>query len=406
LKTKFSVILLGCFIVLALLFAVQCGATKSSSGSSGGSSVYQKFCNEIEACQLGGVIQVTTMAECLTYAQSVSGTLGNCVVDAQNCAAATNCFAGVDDDDDATPADDDDNDDSTPNNSIPELNSPTLYLSALDFEMFSEANAVNNSVGTHERGLIALSFLDKGCDLAGGKMYYELDGGAATDYGMIPSYVKCSDSQDGNNLFGYDLTQMTGAMALGSHTLHLYWTDKVGNQSNTVGFDYTVADTAYTLGATMADFTENDEDGNPISLSDYTGDAVLIDGFAQWCEYCRDEAGELATDMANYHAAGSPVAIMGLMNQLNDGSSDITQAALESWVTTYGWSGTGWAIHCLADGSPSVQQAYWWEDAYPFNMVLDVNHVIRIKWHGYGSGLADQAIQWVLAHPNPPEPAE
>jgi hypothetical protein len=356
---------------------------------SGGTSACQKFCSRLADCGLGGLIGIATMDDCLNYCDtSVDGTLGNCVNNAGDCAVVEACFGAPPDDDD----DDDDNDDNDTPDPTPRITGQALYLSALDYDLPSEKTG-GYDIGIHEWAFFNLEFRDEDCDLPGGEMYYSLDDGADTLYDEISGLVKCSDSQM-SFLWGYELTEIDGALAEGEHTLRFYIVDDAGHQSNERSVHYEVDDFPTAIGAPMADFTLTDETGTPVSLSDYAGMIVLINGFAEWCTYCKQEADEMAELIAEYNGAGDPVAMLGLMHETNSGSSDIPQATLQDWSDDHGWGGL---IPCLDDGDPpTVQEDYWWTPAFPFNMILDADHVIRVKWHGYGSGLIEDVIDWLL----------
>jgi cytochrome oxidase Cu insertion factor (SCO1/SenC/PrrC family) len=47
-------------------------------------------------------------------------------------------------------------------------------------------------------------------------------------------------------------------------------------------FSFNFAQASYAVGDTVNNFTLNDVNGNPISLSNYQGDLVLLNFFATW----------------------------------------------------------------------------------------------------------------------------
>ena len=63
---------------------------------------------------------------------------------------------------------------------------------------------------------------------------------------------------------------------------------------------------AYQLGDVVNDFTYDNLAGEPVSLSDFAGDIVLINFFATWCPGCNVEAAILE------HPAVREVAVVGL----------------------------------------------------------------------------------------------
>jgi cytochrome c biogenesis protein CcmG/thiol:disulfide interchange protein DsbE len=83
------------------------------------------------------------------------------------------------------------------------------------------------------------------------------------------------------------------------------------------------------VGATAPDFTLTTFDGDPLQLSDYRGEIVVLNFWGSWCPPCHEEAPDLQIIHEDYADQG--VQVIGV-NWL-----DVERAALE-FIDNYDWT--------------------------------------------------------------------
>jgi|688.fasta_scaffold97504_5 peroxiredoxin len=130
----------------------------------------------------------------------------------------------------------------------------------------------------------------------------------------------------------------------------------------------TVADAKVGAVGTMAtDFTQNDPDGNPVTLSSLRGKYVLVDFWASWCKPCRDENPNVVDAFNKYK--GRNFTVLGV-------SLDRSK---EPWVKAIKDDKLDWThVSDLKFWNNAVSQQYR-ISSIPQNLLIDPQGVIIAK---------------------------
>ena len=115
-------------------------------------------------------------------------------------------------------------------------------------------------------------------------------------------------------------------------------------------------------GAVAPDFTLNDPDGNPVTLSSLRGQYVIVDFWASWCKPCRAGVPAMKELYAKYHEKG--LEIIGVSDDTNH----------EAWKRAIEQDQTPW-IHVVdefpVENKPARVGSEWGVHYIPSYFLLD-----------------------------------
>jgi len=135
------------------------------------------------------------------------------------------------------------------------------------------------------------------------------------------------------------------------------------------------------VGNPAKDFSENNTEGHPVSLSSFKGKYVLVDFWASWCGPCRMENPNVVKAYQTYKAKGFEVLGVSLDDETHK----------DKWLEAIQKDGLSWTQVSDLKGWSNAAAGLYGVAAIPQNVLIDPNGIIIAK------NLRGQALQDKLA---------